>query len=912
MPAAKVPYRVKDLLRRGAPKRYRGSGLAQIAFPLGGIGTGNVALGGRGELRDWEIWGRPSKGTVLPMTFFALWAREAGRAPVAKILERRLLPPYAGHSGVPRDTLGGVARMDEAVFRGAYPFAHVEFADTEVPVAASLEAFTPFVPLDAEASSYPVAVFHWTFRNRTKKAIDLALLASMQNPCGHLPLEGAEAPALVRNQYRSDETLHGVWFTVPEAKDGGPNAMSAALATSWRDADVQTHLYKGGWWDAAHLLWDDFAGDGRLAPRIRDRFDVSESGDPAKAPGTFARPKGHSAEAVGALALHARLKPGETVTLPVLIAWHAPYVEIWDAAPAKSYMAKQFADAWDAASKLERGKQRLTELSRRYEKSFYGSTLPSVALDAAGSQASILRTTTCLRTADGQFYGWEGCFDKGGCCKGTCTHVWNYEQALAFLFPELERSIRRHELLDSTDARGDMAFRCGVGDADAHANWKHAPAADGQMGCLIRLYRDWQFCGDDSFLREVWPAAKRALEYAWTQPNGWDADRDGVMEGCQHNTYDIEFYGPNPLMGVLYLGALEAGARMAQHLGEAASADEYRALAAKGRKRLERELWNGAYFIQRVNVAPGLTVPPKLRGPLAFGGGAPDCGPGCDCGDASKRDAAPGGVPGKDFEVKYQHGAGCLSDQLLGQFLCHVSGLGHVIDAKKSARGVRSIFENNFRKPIGGFSNVQRIYALNDEAGLLLCSWPKGNRPRLPFVYSDEVWTGIEYQVAAHLVYEGFLAEGLAVAKAVRDRHDGARRNPWDEFECGHHYARAMAAWGLVTALSGFDFSAVDKRIGFAPRVSEEDFRCFFSTGGGWGTYAQRVRGKGFAAALKLDFGRLALREWTLPPKPAKKAAWRVTLDGKGVPSAFEGGVLRFEKEIAVEEGQMLRAESGR
>ena len=186
---------------------------------------------------------------------------------------------------------------------------------------------------------------------------------------------------------------------------------------------------------------------------------------------------------------------------------------------------------------------------------------------------------------------------------------------------------------------------------------------------------------------------------------------------------------------------------------------------------------------------------------------------------------------------------------------------------------LQSIYRHNFKHNFMDHANTQRIYALNDEKGLLLCSWPRGNRPALPFVYSDEVWTGIEYQVAAHLIYEGLVMEGLAITKAVRDRYDGQRRNPWNEVECGNHYARALSSWSLLTALCGYHYSAPDRRLAFAPRLNAADFRCFFTTGSGWGTFSQKVARQDAVARIDLAGGALTLTELglriDLPGSPA-------------------------------------------
>jgi uncharacterized protein (DUF608 family) len=318
------------------------------------------------------------------------------------------------------------------------------------------------------------------------------------------------------------------------------------------------------------------------------------------------------------------------------------------------------------------------------------------------------------------------------------------------------------------------------------------PAVDGQLGTIVRLCRDWLLSGDTEFLRSLWPAAVRALDFAFTK---WDSDGDGLLDSEQHNTYDIEFHGPNSLANSMFAAALKAGSVMAAAMGDTERARRWAEAGRTCARLMDERLWNGEYYEQRL-------------------------------ADVD--------------EYKYQYGTGCLSDQVFGQFLAHVAGLGHVISAGHARQAVASIYRYNFLGPMRDHECAQRTYALNDEKGLVLCTWPRGGRPLLPMVYSDEVWTGIEYQVASHLVMEGLVEEGLAVVKAVRDRHDGHRRNPWDEVECGRHYVRSMASWGLVIAMSGFRCDMAQGRIGFRPAV-DGDFRTFFSTGKCWGVY-ERVR----------------------------------------------------------------------
>ena len=452
-----------------------------------------------------------------------------------------------------------------------------------------------------------------------------------------------------------------------------------------------------------------------------------------------------------------------------------------------------FSDAWDVGTYVFRELDRLETATRNFHRAFFDSTLPWYVLDAAASNIAVLRSNTCFRIEDGTFFGWEGCFDHSGCCEGNCTHVWNYEQTLAFLFPELEQSMRVTEFAVETADDGNMAFR--AMQTLGQKRWPFLPAADGQLGTIVRLYRDWKFSGNDDLLRSLWPKARLALEYAFTQ---WDIDSDCVLDSKQHNTYDIEFYGINSLTNSIFFAALKAASEIEQFLGDESQAVKCRDALQAGSAKMDDLLWNGEYYIQ------------KLADVNAY---------------------------------RYQYGTGCLSDQVFGQLLAHVAGLGYILPQAHVRRAIRSVYKYNFKDKLGEHDNAQRTYALNDECGLLLCSWPNGGRPKLPFPYSDEVWTGIEYQVAAHLIFEGFVQEGLALVHGVRARQDGFRRNPWNEVECGHHYARSMASWGVFLAASGFRFDR--GAIRFEPKFNEEEFSTFYCSGKTWGIYRQTISPEG-------------------------------------------------------------------
>ncbi|MCP5119398.1 MAG: hypothetical protein GY953_52015, partial [bacterium] len=406
----------------------------------------------------------------------------------------------------------------------------------------------------------------------------------------------------------------------------------------------------------------------------------------------------------------------------------------------------------------------------------------------------------------------------------------------------------------------------------------------GQMGTLLRLYREWQLSGDTDWLRRLWPAAKTALSFAWID-NGWDGDQDGVMEGVQHNTYDVEFFGPNPLCTVLYLGALRACEEMARAAGDDAFADRCRALFDSGSKWVDSNLFDGEYYIQQVRPIPIEQIPASLA-----------------IGNVARH---------KPESPVHQVANGCLIDQMLGQSIAHVVGLGHLLDEEKIRTTLRSVMRYNYRSTLAGHDSVQRAFALNDEAAVLMCSYPKGEKPDFPFWFSQEVWTGSEYQLAAHLFYEGLYEEGLKVVEAVRSRYDGLRRNPWNEAECGHHYARAMASWALVTAISGFRFSAVKQSIAFHPRRGRDAFRGFWSTGTAWGSYTQKRSGSSLQAELEIAHGSLDLREFGLDlDETSGQTKVEATANGSPVQAVInqEGGEpkLAFQNPVHLEAGQSL------
>ncbi len=845
--AAARPHTAVD---KAYPRVYTGRQLAMLAFPLGGVGSGSISLGGRGQLRDWEIFNKPNKGAAPQYCFASIWARVGNRKPVASVIEAALTPPYEGPSGLGTNNVPGLPRFKSATFTGEFPLAKIDFADPAIPVQVSLDAFTPFIPHDADASGLPVAVLRYRVHNPARETAKVSVAYSLDNPVG---VAGRTA------EYRKTDAVEGLFMRNPFLESADPLAGSFAVCAVGTQAEEVSYLrgWRGGtgWRVGPLLFWDDFTNDGVLGPEAAVR------------------------DTVGSLCLQKSIGAGKTADFTFLLSWHFPNRTPqrigWDApkdeekAKIGNHYCTRFADAWKAAEFAASNLADLENRTRRFAAAMRSSTLPAPVKEAAMANLTTLVSPTSFRTADGVFHGWEGSNNQAGCCFGNCTHVWNYEAATAHLFPSLSRSLRENSFGFCTDPEGRQDFRQLL--PANRQRWGKA-AADGQMGQLMKLYLDWRLSGDTEWLRRLWPAARRTLQFAWIQ-GGWDANRDGVMEGVQHNTYDVEFFGPNPLCGVWYLGALRASEEMARIVGDTEFAGACRTLFTKGSQWIDANLFNGEYYIQKIQGSPKEKI---AKGLLVGMGSA----------DTEKPD--------------FQLGDGCLIDQLVGQYMADLAGLGNLLDPANLRKTAESIYKYNYKRRMDRHESVQRVYALNDEAALVICDYGRGKRPAIPFPYFAEVMTGFEYAAAVLMMNRGMVAEGIECIENIRRRYDGERRNPWNEAECGHHYARAMASWAAIPALSGFAYDAAEKRVSAKPRSTAAAFQSFWSAGTGWGTFTQTSR----EMTLNVIEGTLACAVIDVPWSVVKKT--EVTAHKASVEHTFKAGTFQFTQPVTLGAGDSL------
>jgi non-lysosomal glucosylceramidase len=763
-------------------KKYDQDHIYKIALPIGGIGTGTVSFGGRGNLQDWEIMGRPAKGYNPGSgrnnsTFFTLYTEVKGKKDL-RLLEGPVpFYQYEGASGAIA-TNHGFPRFSEASFEAAYPFGQVSLQTPQIPLSVKMKAFNPLIPGDVDNSSIPVAIIDFELKNNSGDPVVFSICGTMQNFIGE---DGSEGKAKDnKNTFRDENGIRGIFLTTDGLDKQTDQWGTIALSTpSKGDISYRTAWLPERWGSSILDFWDDLSADGKLENRIDE---VSE-------------------KPMTSLAIGNVVPSKSTITVRFLITWNFPNRTAWSTEPMRNFYSTKYTDSWDVAQITLPALDYLEQKTVEFVEAFCSSDLPVEVKEAALFNLSTLRSQTCFRLSDGNFYAWEGCDDKTGCCFGSCTHVWNYETATAFLFGDLARSMRKVEFSLATTDNGIMSFRVKL-PLDNIPDFAKV-AADGQMGCLIKLYRDWQLSGDDAFLRELYPKAVNAISYAWKK-GGWDGDQDGVMEGVQHNTMDVEYYGPNPQMTIWYLGALRATEEMAIYLKDKEMASKCRKLFLSGSKWTDQNLFNGEYYVHKIIVPKKEDIPSEQL----VGMGSADYG-----------------------NPDYQLGEGCLVDQLVGQYLAHVCGLGYLVKKENVVTTLKSIMKYNYMSDLSDHFNCFRSYALGNEAALLMASYPK-SRPLNPFPYFTEVMTGFEYTAAIGMLYEGQTDDGLKCIANIRNRYDGRKRSPFDEAECGHHYGRAMASWSAVPALTGFHYSGVTKELKFG----NKNGRFFWSNGYSYGT----------------------------------------------------------------------------
>ncbi len=989
---------VPSLFDRGTREIYSKHELKYIGMPVGGLCAGQVYLGGDGRLWLWDIFNEMKLGTIpKPVEYEGEKLDPVSGSNYA-------VPPQQVHpfqQGFAINVDGRTRTFDlngwdEVSFEGKYPIGVVNYDSTQSPISVSLEAFSPFVPLDADSSSLPAVLMRFTLTNKTDKTQTVEIGGYLENPVGLHSLGAGEAVRVntpkkygvefglkvpqpekgaIRPPIRFEDWENGFgdWKVEGEAfgsgpidKDtlkylsgpiGGPGKFSvksfrleksptgvtgdALVGKLISKSFVIERRYVECWVGGGHhpetaairlvvegktvrsatgnqvdelslrsfnvsefqgktahfeivdeetAAWGQI-GVGRIefvdtaASRLEDRADIGEMAlacldhsvqikqDLGKDPVADLFTKPTSSKVVFAdvpvkpasgVTTRLALKPRQSETVTFVVAWRFPNLTLNKIGKVGHFYAERFKSVDSVISHLKQEGERLIAVTQKWVDTWYDSTLPIWFLNRTMANTSTLATMTSVRFANGRFYAWEGV----GCCEGTCGHVWQYAQAVGRLFPELERSIRE---------QADYQLGAGYHESgliDFRGEYGNGFAADAQAGYVLRTYREHQTSVDDKFLRRVYDRMKTALEYLIKQEGG----ETGILTGSQHNTLDVNLYGPSSWLTSLFLSAVSAGAEMAREVGDTAAASRWSDIFQKGIAKFDEMFWNGSYYIHRLNV--------------------------------------------KEHFDGMRIGNGCEVDMLMGQSWSHQVGLPRIVSKERATQALKSLYKNNFLPDVGPFRKEHKLgrwYAVPGEGGLLLCSFPFGDEkeilgpePTWAAKYFNEVWTGTEYQAASHMIAEGLVEEGFRVVKAAHDRHHPAKRNPFNEIECSDHYVRAMASFGVFITTCGFGYHGPKGELTFAPKAQQSNFRAAFTASEGWGSFWQKDENGKFRAGIEVKHGVLRLRKVSLASAGSRELT--VKHNGRRVPCVWTNedgiGFVTFDLGLVMNEGDGVVFES--
>lgn len=776
-------------------------------MPLGGFGAGCIGRAPDGAFNLWHLDGGEHWFGTLPDCQFALFENDGSTSRAHALAvkpERDASRPEAGEplsswSWYPAST----PERSTGTYEARYPISRTTYSGVYA-ADVSCEAFSPILPGDYRRTSYPVAVFRWRLANPTNRPLDLSLLLSWRNTTGwftntdpsasvHFRDDGspehAYVPAIGRTEGQSNRWVEqpglkgvllagersnpiaegqGQWcLAVPDEgvfAQAGAGAIAIQRCSRWNPAGDGSEL------------WTPFAADGSIPDSNNDRRSAGH--DPASA----------------ALAVKLSLQPGESLEIPVVISWDLPVTAFATGSQALRRYTDFFGSGGEnaaaiAAEALREWPQWREQIDAWQRPVLGRADLPEPLRMALFNELYDLASGGSLWTAASSAdpvgrFGVLECLD----------YAW-YESldvrlygsfALLQLWPELDKSVLRSfaraiPASDATPRPIGWYFTQGKGRVEAAR--KVAGATPHDLGApnerpwdatnytayqdcnlwkdlasdfVLQVWRTFRLApsGEDlRFLADCWPAAVTALRYLKT----FDANGDGLPDngGAPDQTFDDwPLKGVSAYCGALWIAALEAalamGQRLQLELGLDTSSEqrEFGGWLEQSRANFDRLLWNGEYY--EIDAESGTPV--------------------------------------------------VMADQLCGDFYARLLGLPPVVADERSRSALGAVKEACFERFNGGKLGVAN--GLRRDGTPLD---PNGTHPL-------EVWTGINFGLAAYYRLMGDTSTALAICSAVVDQvYEGGLqfRTPEAITAAGTfracHYLRAMAIWGLWATHTGWE-----------------------------------------------------------------------------------------------------------
>lgn len=831
---------IASLYERGTVTTYLKSKneLQYIGMPVGGIMCGTLYLGGDGRLWLWDIFNKNQEGIEPKVVDYGVNVLDGGKKVRSRdgacyiAPSKNIRPLDQGFALQLTDDHKTIIRKfdeeswPEISFEATYPMATIRYTDPALPVEIVLEAFSPFIPLNEDDSGLPVTILSYKIINKGTTPVTATILGWLENKAAIYSAGDAHERV---NTVVNQPGWQGVHATV-RVKTGSNEEFSKK-------------------YDYGNLCLAAFGTQVMVNPMIQ-AGELSAADFRLMSAKQAIKPV--SDKLTGGIAVQNKILPGKTIRNDFAISWYTPNLYFNGIQGEGRYYTNQFTDAVAVMNYVQKNYARLSRESRLWKDTWYDATLPWWFMERTFLNISTLATTTAHRFRSGRFYAWEGV----GTCEGTCTHVWQYAQAVGRIFPALERDTRhRVDLGIGQMPDGGILFR---GEAEKR------PAIDGQAGAVLRIYREHQMSKDNSFLQHNWTNIKKATLFIIHQ----DRNGDGMEDTPMENTLDAVWDGEIAWIVGLCIAAVKAAALMAAEVNDTAFATICNDYTEKGRRNMETQLFNGEYFIHQ---------PDKVKGRSVIG--------------------------------SYNT---CHIDQVYGQSWAFQVGMDRVIDKEKTLSALKALYKYNYKQDVGPYIVAHpggRPYALAGEGGMILNTnprneqYPFGVKDAWQLGYFNECMTGFEHQVASHMMAEGMTDEALTLTRAVHDRYHAFKRNPFNEIECSDHYARAMASYGTFITATGFQYHGPRGYIAFAPALNKDDFKSPFVTAEGWGTYTQ----KGGHHMLQLKYGSLSLQTLRFVHSGVKL----VTIAGQKAPAVFTEAngfvTLQLPAPLRIKAGQSLK-----
>lgn len=815
------PAWIKSLYKRDKPTVYSKSRneLRYIGMPVGGITAGGIYLGGDGRLWLWDIFNKNQEG-IEPKV--VKWKHKANNRDIhvrdgACYLEpaesiRPLKQGFAFRFEFDNKTIIkylDAEDWDEILFEAGYPVGVIHYIDQSLQVEITLHAYSPFIPLDENDSGLPATIQSFSFKNNASVSIKISILGWLENKTGiHSSQEIKGYFGSLINRHSNKVVKYEDWIAVDESLiimydnkaeeiKKQPDYGTMCIAALNSSAQASAHIYPDN-------------------PAKVFNYEKENT-----------KEKPVQEELIGAVQTDFNITPGSKVSSHFVISWYFPNLKIDECIKDSGrYYQNRFTSALDVAQYVQNHFQRLSSQTLLWASTWQDSTLPHWFLERTFMNIDTLATSNCHRFSSGRFWAWEGV----GACGGTCTHVWQYAQAMGRIFPALERDCReRTELNIALKEDGGIIFR---------AEMETRPAIDGQAGSILRCLREHQMSADDSFLKRNWRKIKKATQFIINQ----DRNNDGMEDTPMENTLDAVWDGEIAWIVGLCIAAVKAGQVMAEEMNDVSFARICADYVKKGSSNMDKYLFNGEYYIHRPDPKMGRT---KLG--------------------------------------SYNT---CHIDQVMGQSWAHQVGLGYIQNPQKVRSALRSLWKYNYTPDVGPYIEAHkggRVYALPGEGGLIMNTNPKnetnpyGDNETWQLGYFHECMTGFEYQVAAHMIAEGMTDEGLILIRSIYDRYHAVKRNPYNEIECSDHYARAMASYGAFISACGFEYHGPKGYMRFAPKWDTHNFKAPFTAAEGWGSYQQKQSTNKMECLLTLQYGQIQLNTFSVEV-PKEKKVRNVTL----------------------------------